>query len=367
MSAPDDQQLVSDARAAIYERHLGPLPAEVVTLHNLTGVWPGGCLVQIVGGALGGLSVTATFGLSDPGMPAAARVEQYQVREDDGPGGHTRELTTRLVPRQPRQVAPGLAGYGYELLVLTPRQEFWPLMFLNWAVPAEILYDARILEGLSGDGLLSIEGIDLGDGLWSDFLVAPPDGLFPADHELPNGTVRLLVATAITRDELEFALEHGRPALMERLLASGQGQVSVRGRESVLKAAGGGARVLPFRTRRRDTRAPRPAPRPEPGGENPFAWLDLSDGERKAREASLRERAEAGDAQAACDLASSLQGGRPEELDARRAEAEHWFRVAAERGHGWGAFHLGSILLDRGEHDQAEHWFGQARALGLPI
>jgi hypothetical protein len=362
MSAADDSQVVSDARAAIYERHLGPLPAEVVKLHNLTGVWPGGCLVQIDGRALGGLAVTGSFGLSDPAMPATARVEQHQLREHDGPDGTTRELSVHLVPRDPRPVAPGLAGYGYELLVLTPRQEFWPLMFLNWAVPAELLYDASILEGLESDGLVSVEGIDLGDGLWSDFLIGAPQGLLAADHELPNGTMRFLVATAITRDELEFALEHGRPALLERLLASGQGQVSVLGRRSVLETGRGG-KVLPFRRRRNGTRASRD----EPAEDEPPSRLSLSDAERKAAEARLRPLAEAGDAQAACDLATSLQSGGPEDHEARTAEAEHWFRVAAERGHGWGAFYLGSILLDRGETDQAEHWFGQAKTLGLPI
>ena len=137
-----------------------------------------------------------------------------------------------LAPRV-RPGAGGLAGYGFELAVLTVGRQFWPLLLLNWAVTAEILEDADILTRVTEHGGLTVQDIDLGPDGAADFLIEPVDGLFPANHELPNGTMHLLVATAITRSELTFAVEQGHQALLARLFEAGPGQVSVLGRGAV--------------------------------------------------------------------------------------------------------------------------------------
>jgi hypothetical protein len=188
---------VEDARDDLYKRVFGPLPDRSYGLRNLTGIWPGGHVLQIDGRQLGGLTVTASSGLTNPGLPA--------------PG---------------RPLTPGLAGYGYELVVLTPEPEWWPVLFLSWAVPAEILHDIRFLDGVLDHGGLTIEDVGLAEGRRSDFLAAPAAEHFPAGHLLPNGRMRFLVATAITREQLRFAQANGRPALLAQLLEHGRGQVS---------------------------------------------------------------------------------------------------------------------------------------------
>lgn len=45
----------------------------------------------------------------------------------------------------------------------------------------------------------------------------------------------LLVATVITDDEMQWSMKNGRGALLAKLIESGVGQVSDRGRKSILK------------------------------------------------------------------------------------------------------------------------------------
>ena len=195
---------VEDARVELYERLFGPLPGTASALQNLMGIWPGGCLLQIEGRRIAGLAVTVSHGLTNPGLPPPVRVESQAVREERDGRFTRREQSTQLVPAPARTVAPGLAGYGYELVVLTPRPQRWPLQFMNWAVPAEMLHDIRFLDGVMDHGGLTIEDVGLGGGATCDFLIAPARHLVPPEHDLPNGRVHLLVATAITRDQMQF-------------------------------------------------------------------------------------------------------------------------------------------------------------------
>ena len=111
--------------------------------------------------------------------------------------------------------------------MLTPRPQRWPLQFMNWAVPAEMLHDIRFLDGVMDHGGLTIEDVGLGGGATCDFLIAPARHLVPPEHDLPNGRMHLLVATAITRDQMQFGRTHGWPALLKRLIDEGPGQVSL--------------------------------------------------------------------------------------------------------------------------------------------
>jgi hypothetical protein len=226
------RRAVREAREAFYTAHFGPMPDQALKLENLMSVWPDGCLIQVAAARLDGLTVSASFGLTDPGLPPSVQVGR-SGRERAGWPWRRREVTRMLAPRRPDVAPDGLAGYGFELVVLTVGRDFWPLLLLNWAVGAEILEDADILTRvLEHDGLI-VQDIDLGEEGPADFLIEPVDSLFPASHGLPNGAMHLLVATAITRSELTFAAEDGNAALLAKLFEDGPGQVSVLGREPV--------------------------------------------------------------------------------------------------------------------------------------
>lgn len=74
--------------------------------------------------------------------------------------------------------------------------------------------------------------VDAGEQV--DFLVSPAGAPFPAQTMLPNGLMRLLVATRITRDEMRWAMASGPAALAQRLDDAGVGQRSMLRRGSVV-------------------------------------------------------------------------------------------------------------------------------------
>jgi hypothetical protein len=121
-----------------------------------------------------------------------------------------------------------------ESVCVSAAYNFGQRTFLNWAVPADILNDVDFLSPSPGGGGLTIEDLSLGDNLSSDFLVAPPQDRMSPAMELPNGRMHLLVATAITRPEMEFALHRGKGALLARLMATPEKQTSRLNRASVV-------------------------------------------------------------------------------------------------------------------------------------
>jgi hypothetical protein len=154
-------QEVYDARERFYVERFGPFPDLVHKLMNLSGVWPGGCLIQFEATKLTGVWISSSFGLTNLDMPATTRTEQF--RFEDAEGG--RQYTMRCVAREPRDVPPALAGYGYEILVVTPQQEEWPLRFLNWAVQMEILKDVEFLDRVQEIGAVTVEDVRLGEDI----------------------------------------------------------------------------------------------------------------------------------------------------------------------------------------------------------
>jgi hypothetical protein len=211
------------AREAVYAEHFGPIDSDVQKLMNLTGIWPGGCLVQICC-ARHKLWVTSSFGLTNPDMPATTRPEEFAVEHD--PQGKPTRYSMRIVSRPPRAVPVGRAGYGYEIPLLTRQKEYWPLGFLNWAVQAEILNDVDLLRRIDQYGAMTIEEVSIGAAESADVLIAPIQQLAPASIALPNGSMELLVATRITRPQMQFGIEKGGPALLAQLNEIGHGQMS---------------------------------------------------------------------------------------------------------------------------------------------
>lgn len=226
-SAVDRESTVWDevyaAREAIYAQHFGNIDGDVQKLMNLTGVWPGGCLVQIHA-ARHKLWVSSSFGLTNPDMPARTRPEQFTVEQDAQ--GQATQYSARLAGRPPRAVPADWAGYGYEILVLTRQKDYWPLGFLNWAVQAEILNDMDLLGRIHKYGAMTIEEVSIGEGKSGDFLIAPIQKFAPSSIALPNGSMELLVATLITRPQMEYGIQKGGPALLADLEKTGHERIS---------------------------------------------------------------------------------------------------------------------------------------------
>lgn len=222
-------QEVYDARAAFYEQHFGPLPDDILKLGHLFGVWPGGGLYVIPATKLGeGAYVYTTFGLTNPDMPTTTTLIECDEEHDEQ--GRPTRTSTSLGPKQPAETPEGAAGYGYELLIVAHENAEWPLWVLQWAVGAELLSDAGILGRVEEFDGLTVEGIQVGCGDEANLLIAKARSPLPAGVQLPNGKMELLIATVITDDEMQWAMENGRAALLDRLAETGSGQTSVRER-----------------------------------------------------------------------------------------------------------------------------------------
>jgi hypothetical protein len=221
---------VYDARRAYFESTIGPLPGDLLKMLNMTGIWPGGELFVIPAKKIGpDIWAYTTFGFTNPDMPTS--VTSSDARFETDAEGHRRMVAT-LQSRVPTPSVPGRAGYGYEILMLTQGRADWPLSFLQWAVNAEILHDVGLLDRVEKHDGLTVEEIAIGADGAIDVLIAKAHPPLPEQVQLPNGTIQMLVATTITADEIQWSLDHGRPALLERLVRAAIGQMRDRGRAS---------------------------------------------------------------------------------------------------------------------------------------
>jgi hypothetical protein len=225
-------QAVYRAREEFFDNQFGPFPSEIKKLMNLSGVWPGGGIFQFAASKRQNLGICTSCGLSNVDMPTPVRLAQHERTEQKGQP----TFTSKIEGRTPRWLPASQAGYGYELIILTPKPEAWPLLPLSWFIQMEILNDVDLLGRVIDNQGLTVEGIKVGDGTQSaDFMVQPASSPFPDSAQLPNGTMRLLIATRITREEMNFSLKQGRPALLERLKQAGVGQISILERDSIVR------------------------------------------------------------------------------------------------------------------------------------
>ncbi len=218
---------VYDAREQFFEDHFGVMPSDVLKLNNMMGVWPGGCLVQIAADVLPeDPSITATFGLTNPDMPATVRSEDV-VHEERTEGDKVlRSTSMRLVAREPVDVPTGVAGYGYEILVMTPEQYDWPTLFLSWFVTNEINHDAAWLRRVIQEEALLLK-CPLRDYPRLKLVLTKAMAPLPDAFLLPNGKASLLVATSITEGEYAFGVKHGVLNLVDAMRENGPGQMSI--------------------------------------------------------------------------------------------------------------------------------------------
>lgn len=227
-------QQVYSAREDYFVRHIGQLPEDILKIGHMFGVWPGGGLYVIPAKRISDdVWVYTTFGLTNPDMPASTTVSDVST-ETDNFGRITN--TSGTLQAKPKAVATsGAAGYGYELFVLTRENAEWPLWILQWTANAEILNDAGLLDRVNKYGGLTIDGVQVSANESVNLLIAKARQPLPIGSNLPNGKMELLVATVITSEEMSWSMEHGREALLNKLVAGGIGQLSVRGRHSVIK------------------------------------------------------------------------------------------------------------------------------------
>jgi hypothetical protein len=226
-------QSVYAARERFYRQHFGELPEDILKIGHMFGVWPGGGLFVIPATVLGkDVWAYTTFGFTNPDMPASTSVSDVEVEHDEQ--GRVTRTSGRLESKERAIAADGVAGYGYEMLVLVRENAEWPLWFLQWTANAEILNDVGILNRVETYDGLTVQEIKVGPNETVNVLIAKARPPLPGGTSLPNGQMTLLVATVITDDEMQWSMENGRSALLDKLQKAAVGQFSVRERKSVL-------------------------------------------------------------------------------------------------------------------------------------
>jgi tetratricopeptide (TPR) repeat protein len=221
---------VLQARSDIHEAIFGELPEQCMELENLGSVWSGGVFQQQ--SAALGCCVSGTFGLSDPDMPTFVSMEIQSSGEHYEGEYLVKTSNIMLEPRVPVGTRLGLAGYGYELFVLTAEESEWPILFLSWAVQSELLSDIGLIPQILAERTCTLESVFIEGEGDLHFLVARARG-FESVHQLPNGELNLLVATRISRPEMEFAHARGGDELLNKLYEGNIGQLSILDRPNV--------------------------------------------------------------------------------------------------------------------------------------
>ncbi len=226
-------QSTHDARERYFETTIGPVPADMQTMPDMAGLWPGGGLHAIPAARLGkGLTVYTTCGLSNADMPASAQHAHVQFNGVAAGPGAAKAAVQQKVPAPHRL---GAAGYGYEMMVLADEGQKWPLGLLQWAVHAEITKDTGLLGRVETDKGITIERLDIGWSAPVNVLITKAEKPLPEGITLPAGKMELLVATLITDDEMRWSVKHGRMALALKLQEAGIGQRSDPARASVIR------------------------------------------------------------------------------------------------------------------------------------
>jgi len=211
-----------EMRGLFYATTIGPLPKTIKQMPSMASTWPRGGFYVIPAKRLrDGLVAYTTFGLSNPDMPASARIaeakESGSLKPDALANPH----------------APHAAGYGYELLVLAAEDQPWALNVLQWVVNSEVGKDLGLLARVDQDDGLVVH-VDVGTDHPIALLVARSRPPLPSGGRLVGVEFALLVATVVTDDEAAWAQTYGRRALLDRLAVAGVGQTSALGRPSVV-------------------------------------------------------------------------------------------------------------------------------------
>lgn len=221
---------VFEERGAFFEHCFGEIPENihrVMTVH-----WVGGGLLDFPSSNINGQRVMVTSGLSNPDQPSDVFVTDFE-RQEEKDGNVT--FSTRLGSRTPRFVPPEWSGLGYELaLVLKEPEDEKSIAVLSWLVQAELNREGDFFGMINRYGGVTVQDMELFDNTFADFLFFPAVDPIPSAVQLSSGTMHLIIATRITRQERDFAKENTCGDLVERLIEKGVGQVTDYKRISIL-------------------------------------------------------------------------------------------------------------------------------------
>jgi hypothetical protein len=208
-----------DAREAYFESAVGPLPNGILRVAGTQETWPGGGLLTIPAPQFGtpmtgtDMAVYTTSGFTNSDMPAHRHKSGFKPGPREKPA----------------------AGYGYELMVVAQKDTDWPLSLLEWAVHEELAKDAGFLEKVEKHGSFTLDQIQVGQSRPIDILISKALSPLPTGTQLPAGKMQVLVATAITTEEMRWSKTNGADPLLQKLRVAGVGQASKLGRQSVVR------------------------------------------------------------------------------------------------------------------------------------
>lgn len=219
---------VYDDRLDLYAkkfRNGEKLADQIMKMHNLFVVWPMGGLVQFKSSVLDNCHVMSTFGLTNPDMPA-------KLKSSPAPGSMGGFfMETKAPPPLPRV---GMAGYGYEFLLLTREPADWAKFLLNAACNNQLLGDIEFLGSVEALGAVTMGNMPAGEKVVNILMAEAKNLLGEPMGQLLNGKMKFLVITIITEAEVKYRVEHGLAALMDLLDEKGVGQISDLDRVSVV-------------------------------------------------------------------------------------------------------------------------------------
>jgi hypothetical protein len=121
-------------------------------------------------------------------------------------------------------------GYGYELQMIAPTRQAWPVTLLISLAAHVIRTDSHFGPGQSIALTNTLTGMD--DTL-SALIFAKAPGL-PHMMRLPEGDVPLITVVGVTADEYTWARRYSAHELIALLQLCGQGVATLPGRRSVV-------------------------------------------------------------------------------------------------------------------------------------
>jgi hypothetical protein len=193
---PPIEDVVEDRREFL-SRHLGDLPEAGQKSEHV----PQCEVLQFRSARLDSHWVYMTVGLTNPDP-------SITLYPSTATGTSVRAKVRRAIMERKLREDPslGVPGYGFELIIVTPGREKWPLRVLEQA--------------MAPDDIIALSRIALRDNAWiamrdkdatSDrqFLVRHARPPLPVSHVLPNGRMHMLVLVAIGKDnQKELGYDH---------------------------------------------------------------------------------------------------------------------------------------------------------------
>jgi hypothetical protein len=121
------------------------------------------------------------------------------------------------------------SGLGYEFVVHTRERGRWPIQMLHWLMTVQLLTATGHMQGelLQPHDRIPLGGsIGKKDGVLTHLLTVTPDDFakhdcgvkYPANFQLPSGTVDFLILLGISSREADFARTQGVEALVDLLV-----------------------------------------------------------------------------------------------------------------------------------------------------